>query len=257
MSSKLNSFNFSIENTNFESFVKKISELTKLGEMVKIKFDADGQMLMYSVSAKSIQAPIHAFKGYLSDIDSVIKAKSSVPDTGLNFILLTPKNFVKSVKLFGDETVTGVIKYRPDKKDAHEMVMSSGKLKLNFVGGDPTLIRDLTRQQIEVLSDADNADFSFSIGKDDLLTIKKLSAASVGNDIVNFYVRDNVLSVGDSKWNLEIGACNQPDTKLTMNKKYFSSIENLDTIDVNVYERFIVITTNETLLMISLELDEL
>lgn len=257
MSSKLNSFNFGIERVNFLPFVKKISELAKLGDMVKMKFDSDGYTLMYTVNSKNIQSPIHAFKGIIAETNTIVLPKNSVPDTGLDFILLNPKTFVKNVNLFGDEDISGAFKYRPDKKDSHELTISCGKLKLNFTGGDPLLMKDLTRERVEMLIDPSNADFDFNIEKDDLVKIKKLSAASTGVEIVNFYIREGVLSVGDSKWNLELGECKQPNTKLTMNKKHLNSIENMDTVNINVYERFIVVTNDTTLLMISLELDEL
>lgn len=254
---KLNNYKFEIEESNFDSFVGNISELSKLGDMVKFKLDTDGYMLMYSVNAKNTQSPIHAFKGIITEIDKMFSPKSDMPDTGLNFLMLNPKTFVKNVKLFDTDNIAGVFKYREDKTDAHEMTIHSGKLKLNFVGGDPTIMKDLSRKQIESLINPDNAEFTFDIEKGDLIKIKKLSTSSVGNDIVNFIIKDSILTVGDSKWNLEIGSCNYADKKLTINKKHLNSIENMDKVNINVYDRFIVISNEKTMLMISLELDDL
>ena len=103
----------------------------------------------------------------------------------------------------------------------------------------------------------DNMDFKFLLDKNSYLKIKKLAAITPDdiNDILTLSINDNILTIGENNWDLNICNIEHENMNITFPKKYFKSITfSDDAIDIYVFDSFLLVDNQNTTLLISLEL---
>jgi hypothetical protein len=102
-----------------------------------------------------------------------------------------------------------------------------------------------------------NIDFKFILDKNLYLKIKKMASIvpDSENEILTFTINKNVLSIGESFWDLKICDLEHEDLTITFPKKYFKSITFTDdNVDVFIFDTFLLIDNQNTNLLIALEL---
>lgn len=243
---------FIFNNDNFEMFLKRITDLGKIHTMVKVKMDSE-HILLYARGGDNNTIP--AFKSIMFPIDDIMTA-SDYPN--LDFIILNSGNFVKNSMFYVDKglDIAGKFNIVSGYPIASQLFMTNKKLNVNFVSGDYTQIKDITKQQIEDKMDPALANFSFDIPSDTLNEVRKLAVLN-DTETINIKVKKNKLSFYDKRWSMEICDVNHHDENFVFNKKYLKSIEMGNTITCNMFDTFMLFKENNINLMIGFELSDI
>lgn len=252
MSSNLQTYEFVIEKTNLEEILKCIADLSKINPMVKVKLDEE-DVLFYSRAGTDMTIP--AFKSFQYPLADFIKVDD--PQI-LDFIVLNGGNFVKNCALFldKDEDIIGKLTYSPSAKVANQIYLSNGKLNFNFISGDYTQIKDITKTQIAERMDPNLSNFSFTMSGDTFSEIKKLVNLNK-SEVINIRTKKGKLEFYDKRWSLKVADVDVADDLWTFNNKYLKSIDPSDEIKINMFDQFLLIKENNINLMIGLELSSI
>lgn len=251
-STDIKEIKFSFNRDNYETILDCLKDLAKINTMIKIKFDKN-HVLFYARAGTD--NAISAFKSFLYPIaDFIIMDEYFVMD----FIILNGLNFVKNLELFvkGDDEIQGKLLYKEKDKVASMFYLSNGKLNFNFVTGDYTQIKDITKEQVEQKMDPSLANFSFTMTDDQFNQIKKLVSLNKSEDI-SIRIKKNKLEFFDKRWTLKICDIDQPDEIWSFGNKYLKSIEATNEIVINMFDQFLLIKDNNISLMIGLELSDI
>jgi hypothetical protein len=252
MSSNLQSYEFFIEKDNLEEILKCIADLSKINPMVKVKLDED-DVLFYSRAGTDMTIP--AFKSFQYPIANFIR---TLEPQVLDFIVLNGSNFVKNCALFldKDEEIAGKLMYNQNAKVANQLYLTNEKLNFNFISGDYTQIKDITKTQIAERMNPDNSNFSFTMSGDVFAEIKKLVTLNK-SEVINIRTKKGKLEFYDKRWSLKVADVQVDDDLWTFNNKYLKSIDASDEIKINMFDQFLLIKENNVNLMIGLELSSL
>lgn len=251
--SELKEFSFEFNRANLKEIVTVLKDLTRIDQMIKIKFDQDN-VLFYSKAGKDNS--IHAFKSFLYPIQDFIIADEYI---NIDFIIINGTNFVKNLELFinKDIDVKGKLQYKEKEKVASMMYITDGKLKLNFVTGDYRQIKDISKQDIENKMNPDYANFTFTMTGDDFTEIKKLSALNKA-ETISMRVKKEKLEFFDKRWSVYIQDLpNTEDETWSFNNKYLKSIAGSNEINIHMFDQFLLFKEENIALMIGLELSDL
>lgn len=251
-STNLQSYEFEFVRKNFEEILKCIADLSRINPMIKIKMDEE-DVLFYSRAGNDMTIP--AFKSFLYPLDKFI---TTAEPKILDFIVLNGSNFVKNNLLFldKDNAINGKLLHHNNAKVAAQMLLSNGKLNFNFISGDYTQIKDITKQQIEERMDPSLSNFSFTLDGDTFNEIKKLVNLNK-SEVINIRVKNGKLEFYDKRWSLKVADVTVDDDMWTFNNKYLKSIDPSEEIKINMFDQFLLIKDNNVNLMIGLELSSL
>ena len=241
----------------FPDFIAKIQDLSNINEVVKLKIDSD-KILLYSMKAND--TAVLALKSYIIPTTNYL---DNFSEEGIfDFIIVNAPKFIKGLKFFDIDTQVKMdIIFKPHHENEGVMQIRSaqftnGKLKINSIGGEDSLIRDLNSDLIEARTDIDNSNYSFQISKRDFNDIKKLCAIDSEEKILSIDIEDGkVIASETSKWELQLGEIDSSiNQKIVFNKKYLSNInDNNDLINFYMFETFILAKDEISNLMLSFE----
>jgi hypothetical protein len=229
----------------------RMADLYMITDVARMRVTPD-YILVYA-APKSF----HTFKSARIELAGVATVtKGEVPERGLDFIFLKTRNFVQCIPHF-DSDSPRYLTLRSNKgaASAHELELRDDQLKLKFIGGDQTEIKSLSYEQIQQKMDKSLSDFSFNITGPLLTKVKRL-AQKQDAETVTVTAADGEVRIGQPRWSLLIDQTSD-EVHFNFNKKYLSTIEVTDTIEVHVFDAFLLVDQNDTKLMIGRELDEL
>ncbi len=246
---------FIVKGSKYPDFIDKLSDLTDIGNVVKLKIDRDN-ILMYSLVGETA---VLAFKSYLLNTSDYFEFEDF--DYTLDYVINDAKKFVKN---FNFLNVSNTIEFDIAYKDAPEsdeikhvraIMGTDSRLKLSAVGAEQYKIRDMSKDRLAKTLDITNSKWSFSVHKDDFTDIKKLS--SINDDkILTINIVDNKVKFSEmGKWELDVATVDSDRyNNLVFGKKYLKSVNlNEDYVNFNVFEQFILIKDNESNFMMSFE----
>lgn len=250
-----NKLKFKIKSEKLSDFIDKISDLTKISDTIKLKID-NKNILMYSMLGGSV---LLAFKSYLVDTSDYFEIDEI--DYTLDLVIPSSGKFVKNLAFVKEsEKITMDVSFKVSPDD--EMVMNArslqivaGKLKVNWMGGEQYELRDITKEQLDQRLNLKNRKWSFSISKSEFSDIKKLSSIN-SERIISINITDGVVTLSETgAWELEVDKIDDSrSTNLILNKKFLSSIdENVDKIEFNIFDNFMLLKGINTNLMLSFE----
>jgi hypothetical protein len=138
---------------------------------------------------------------------------------------------------------------------ARGLQVSSGKFKVNWLGGEGGTIRDIGKAALAQRLDVRNKKWTFNVQNNDFLDIKKLS--SINNErIINMDVIKGVVTLSEkSSWELEVDNLNDDrNATLILNKRFlFFLNDKMENIEFLIFENFMLIKDDNSNLMLSFE----
>ena len=253
-----NKIKFKVVPDRFGEFLSKLEDLTKIDDTIKLKIDRDN-ILIYSMMGGNVML---AFKNYLLKTKDYLEFSDELEVT-IDVIIANCKKFVKNLNFLKDlQKTTLEITYKASPDDdtivtARAIQIVSGKLKVNWLGGEHYEMRDINKTILKQRLDLKNKKWSFNINSSDFNDVKKLSNINSTN-IININVTSGkVLMSETAAWEMEIDQISEDrNSNLMLNKKFLSCINETDTgVEFNIFDSFMLITDGNYNLMLSFEQD--
>lgn len=238
----------------FEDFILKLEDLSKIGDVIKMKIDND-DILIYSMVGENM---ILAFKNYILKTNSYFEIKTKV-NTVLDIIIPGSKKFVKNLRMIRkNDPIKVEISWRENDDgigSARFFQIKSGKFKYSQSCGEESEIRNITKESLSQKLSLGSKKWSFVIERSDFEDIKKLSSINSEGKILNLNVDSdgNVLLSESSTWELEIDQVGVSNKNIIFSKSYLGNINEKDKIEFHVFESFILNKDGDCNLMISFE----
>lgn len=242
-----------IEIDKFQTFLSYIKELSLIDPTTVISFNNDYTML-YSFVGKDIN-DIHAFKTVIIKTDEIFNKFKEIENKIL-FIIKDNKKFTRNIQNFidFDENIKMKISFDEENYYSNYLNISNSKLRLKEISGDPVLMsKEITKEDINFLTDKNKSLFNFEISELDFRKIKSMSNIDTTNDILYITINNNELFIGENKWELKICDIDKPNLSISFPKKYFKNLKFTDNTKIYIYENYILISDDNTDLMIVLE----
>lgn len=246
---------FTVKGAKYPEFIGKLSDLTDIGNVVKLKIDKE-HMLMYSLVGETA---VLAFKSYQLNTSDYFDYEDF--DYTLDYVINDAKKFVKNFNFLNVEnTVEFDITFKDapesdDIKHVRAIMGTDTRLKLSAVGAEQYRIRDMSKDRLAKTLDISNSKWSFNVHKNDFADIKKLSTIN-DDKILTIIIVDNTVKFSEmGKWELDVATVDSDRyNNLVFGKKYLKSVNlNDDYVNFNVFEQFILIRDNESNFMMSFE----
>lgn len=250
MAEKTITFKLSLENLN--TYISYIRELSLIDNTIIMLINNEN-LILYSFVGSNLN-DIHAFKDVLVNTNNILVHNKEIEDK-IIFIIKDSKKFVRNLQNFVDfnEDIKMIISYNNDNYSNY-LKISNSKLNIKEISGDPILIgKEITKQDIEHLTNKDQSLFNFTLSEIDYKKIKNLSNIDTINDILYINILDNELFIGENKWELKICNINISPISISFPKKYFKNLRFINNIEIYVFETYILISDNNSDLMIVLE----
>jgi len=248
-----------ISPTKLTELLEIFTSLSKINEIIRIKND-NNSLLLYSLIGPD--NAVHAFKFYELNFNDFFTSDISLVD--LDFTLSNIKNVTKQLQFFTsydkDITFNFSIVDGTDLGAGSKLVKScyinNGIFESFIIGDEPFNIRNLTLESIKQRVSPDIRKFGFKLKLDDFVKIKKLINLNTAYDVIDFIVENNVVKAKEKGWSLKVARTNAEDQKITFHKKYIKNAEELDEIQIDSYDTFVVFRGSNSVLMLTLELQE-
>jgi len=252
---------YKISLDKLEILNSKMKDLTKLDKSIYLKIN-NKTILLYSLVGKG--ANIHAFKSHTQKIEDTFNVVKDDIEEELLYKILDGKRFSNSItmfikymrsqKIFDD--VSFQLTYSPDSFICEKLLIENKKSKEITPGEKPTHDQDIDTDQIDDLMDTDLTNYNFDLAEDDFKYIKSKAGIEKDNDVLYMNIKDDKLSIGENRWDLEIVEIEGLDDEtVSFPKKYFNCI-NFD-VDSNmkiyVAETYLLILGETSNLLISVE----
>lgn len=253
-----NKVKFKIKSEKFADFISKLDDLTKIEDTIKLKIDNDN-ILMYSMMGGNVML---AFKNYLINTRDYLDYGDDL-EYSIDIIIANAKKFVKNLNFIKDsDKVTMEITYKESPDDdtimtGRSLQVVGGKLKVNWMAAEHFEMRDINKVALKQRLDLKGRKWNFSISKSDFSDVKKLSNIN-GERIININIMSGkVLLSENAAWELEIDSIDvDRNANLMLNKKFLSCInDDMENIEFNIFETFMLIKDDISNLMLSFEQD--
>ncbi len=238
----------------FGDFISKLDDLTKIGDIIKMKIDSRN-ILIYSMIGETA---ILAFKSYQLETSKYFDYPDF--DYSLDYVINGAKKFVKN---FGFLNVKEKIQFDINYKDSPDdenikhvraIIATDGRLKLSGIGSEQYKIRDMSIDRLNAALDVKNSKWSFKVSKSDFVDIKKLSSINDDRVISINVVSDKVVFSEIGKWEISVAEPTGDSSILVFGKKYLNSVNlNEDFVSFDMFETFILIKDSDSNLMMSFE----
>lgn len=251
MSDKSYKFSMSLKQIGF--FLDKIHDLLSIDDEILFKINND-KTLFYSVVGE--KKNVNAFKSFIFETNEVFSFENPLPNE-IRYIITNGNKFESTIKNYLDYVEDVKCEFfMNDDTYADNFKFKNSKLKLSVNGGDLRgMNTNIDIDKINKTLDKDNIDFKFILDKTSFLKIKKIGAVDNENDILTLDIIDNELTIGEGSWNLKICDIIHDDMSISFPKKFFKSITfTEDSINVYVFDTFLLIDNKNTTLLIALEL---
>lgn len=254
MSDKLK---FNLKKENFQKFMDRLSDLTSIDSTVKLKIDNE-HILAYSMLGGKVML---GFKNYLLNTKEFFDLNE---DLELTYDVILPNvgKLVKNLEFLSESDKISVeinCKESPDDESlmvARGIQFKGGRLKVKWLAGESYEVRDINKNILKQRLDLRNRDWSFVLTNKEFNDIKKLSSIN-SEKIININVNDGKVIISETKaWELEVDEIEKKSANLIFNKRFFKCINpDLEQIEFNLFETFILIKDSESNLMLSYEQD--
>jgi hypothetical protein len=252
-----NKIKFSIKKENFSDLLDKISNLTSIGDILKIKIDSDN-INMYSMLGSG--GVMLAFKNFLLNTPEYLQTKSEI-EGEYSIVIANAGKFVKNLKFLSEcEKIDMTLSYKGIAEDrvanARSIQISGGKLKINWMAAESYEIKDIKKEFLEQRLNLRNRKWSFTIDNSDFSDIKKLSNIN-SEKVINITVDNGLIKVHENAaWEIEIGKTEKDSANLIFNKRFFKCIDDSPTgVEFSMFDTFILIKEKNSNLMLSYEQD--
>lgn len=246
-------YKFSMTLTQLNFFLEKVHDLLSIDNEILLKINND-KILLYSIVGEKMN--VNAFKSFIFNTIDVFTFSDELPSE-IRFIITNGGKFETTLKNYTDykEDINCEF-YMNDDTYADNFKLKNSKLKLSINGGD---IRGMNTtidiEKINKTLNKDNIDFKFLLDKNSYAKIKKLMSIDTENDILTLNIINNVMTIGEYNWDINICDIEHEDLSITFPKKYFKSISfTEDEINIYVFDTFLLIDNLNTNLLIALEL---
>jgi hypothetical protein len=245
---------FEFNNGKISEFISKLEELTKIEDTIKLKIDSE-HILMYSILGGNVML---AFKNFLVKTNDYFDFKDF--DFTLDVIIANSKKFVKNLQfLTQSDKVSIEMTYKESHDDdtvmnARNIVVSGGKLKVNWLAGEHYELRDINKVALKNNLNIKNRKWSFIISQSDFQDIKKLSNIN-SERIINITIDSGkVLFSEKSAWELELQRIESDrNANLMLNKKFLGCINDSNDVEFSIFDNFMLIQEENSNLMLSFE----
>lgn len=251
---------YKISLDNLEILISKIKDLTKLDKSVFIKID-NQNILIYSLVGKG--SNIHAFKSHIQKLKETFSVIKDELKEEILYKILDAKRFVTSMIVFIRYMRTQEILDDVDFKMTYfdnyiveKLLIKNKKSKEETPGEKSKRDEDIDIEEIDELMNIELTNYSFDLNEEDFRYIKAKTSIEKDNDILYLNIKDDNLSIGETRWEHNIcDITNIKDETISFPKKYFKCI-NYD-IDKNmkiyVADRYLLILGDTSNLLISIE----
>jgi len=235
------------------------TSLGKIHETIRIK-NENNSLLIYSLIGPD--NAVHAFKFY--ELNFLDYFSSNKDFNGLDFVLSNIKNITKQLNFFTgyDKIITfnfSVVNgsdLGAGEKLVKSCYITNDIFESFIIGDEPFIIRNLTLENIKNRVNPELKKFGFKLKLDDFVKIKKLINLNSTNDAIDFTIENNEVKAKEKGWSLKIAKTDAEDQTITFHKKYIKNAEELDEIEVDAYDTFVVFRGSNSILMLTLELKE-
>jgi hypothetical protein len=247
-----------IKPENFSLFVSKIENIAAIDDTVRVKIDSEN-ILMYSMLGGG--NVMLAFKNFLLNTSDFFDIGDF--DYTIDMIIPNAKKFVKNLAFIREMDKIGFdITYKEDEDDellyaVRTFQLSSGKFKVNWLGGELYSVRDIGKAALAQRLNPKDKKWSFNIGNQDFLDVKKLSSINGERIICMDVTKGKVIFSEKSSWELEVDEIESDrNAALILNKRFLSCInDKLENIEFCIFENFMLIKDENSNLMLSFEQD--
>jgi len=237
----------------FEDFVSKLEDLSKIGDVIKMKMDMD-DVLIYSMVGENM---ILALKNYVLKTNEYFDLDGDIDQT-LDIIIPNSRKFVKNLGLIKkDGPIKVEISWRENEEgggSARFFQIKNGKFKFSQPCGEESEIRNIPKEALSQKLNLKSKKWTFRVRKSDFDDIKKLSGINSDGKILNLSVdSDGKVFLSESTWELEVDQIEVANKNLIFNKSYLGNINENNEIQFHVFESFILNRDGDSNLMISFE----
>ena len=252
---------YKISLDKLEELNTKLIDLTKLHKSIFMKF-TNNELLLYTLVGKGVN--IHSFKSHLQSIKDTFSVVKDELEIELLYKILDGKKFANSIKMFIKymrqqeifDDVEFKLTYFPNTGICEKLLVKNKKAKEETPGEKPLNEEDIDTDQIDDLMDIDLTNYNFDLTEEDFRYIKSKAGIEKDNDVLYMNIKNDKLSIGENRWDLEICETNEiEDDTISFPKKYFNCI-NYD-IDKNmkiyVADNYLFILGETSNLLISVE----
>jgi len=239
---------------NFTKFISYSKELSLIDPTIILSLSEE-ILVMYSFVGKDIN-DIHAFKTVISNTNDIFDKTKTIDDK-IVFIIKDSKKFVRNLSNFidFDEELKFKVVYDDSDNNANYIQINNSKLKLKEICGDPILMsKEITKDDIDFLTNKNNALLNFELSEIDFRKIKRMSTIENTNDILYITINNGELSMGENKWELKICDMDKPNLNVSFPKKYFNTLSFKENTKLHLFENYILISDDNSDLMIVLEM---
>ena len=243
-----------IKPDKFNEFSKKLEDLCKISDIIKLKIDSEN-ILMYSIVGETI---LIAFKSYIIKTNDFFEFKNEL-ESVLDIVIAGSKKFVKNLGFIKtSEKIQIDIDTRKNDDNilnARFLQIKNGKFKLGVQGGESFEIRDISKDVLDKRVDIKNEKWSFKVKKEEFQDIKKLSNINSEGKLLHLNSDNGKILLSEmSSWEYQVDELEISDKHLMFNKSFLSSInDNFDYIQFHVFDSFILTKDDESYLMLSFE----
>lgn len=241
--------------TQLDNLLKKIKDLTSINSRIVIRIEKNN-ILLFSFVGDTFK-DIHAFKNYIFQFDQIFTIKKGEIENPIFFISKNGKSLYRKLENFLDyeNEIKCKISIDTDDQCVNFINFSNSKLDIKIIGGDPLIVgSEISIDDINFLMDIDKSLFNFRLNRIDFLKIKKIGA--IENElksVLNLNINNKILSLGETKWKLNITDIDYDDISFSFPKSYFNTINSTDFIDIYAFDGFILCKYDDYNLMIILE----
>lgn len=242
-----------IDKNKIKEFLSYIKELSSIDPTIIFNIQNDVTIL-YSFVGNDIN-DIHAFKTVVLDTNNLFNKNREIQNK-IIFIIKDGKKFFRNIQNFidYDEDIKIKISYNDEDSYSNYLNINNSKLRLKEISGDPVLMsKEITKGDIDYLTNKDKSIFNFNISEVDFKKIKNMSNIDTTNDILNIMINNNELFIGENKWEIKICDIDKSNLNISFPKKYFKNLKFTDNTKIYVYENYILVSDDNTDLMIVLE----
>jgi hypothetical protein len=223
-----------------------------------MKIDKENTLL-YSMLVSG--QTILAFKSYLINTNDFIDYDNF--EHSIDIIIPNAKKFVKNLNFLKNcDKINIEFTYKESPDDDTLMISRSvhikgDRLKINWISGEHYDVRDINKNTLKQRLDLKNKKWSFEINISDFLDIKKLSNINKDKVIMININSGDVIFSEKASWELKVDSLHDDkNANLMLNKRFLNCInDDVDKIEFNIFESFMLIKDNESNLMLSFEQD--
>jgi len=252
---------YKISLDKLEILNSKMKDLTKLDKSIFLKLDNE-TLLLYSLVGKG--ANIHSFKSHTMKIKETFNVIKDELEEEILYKILDGKRFTNSISMFIKymrsqkifDDVEFQLSYYPETFICEKLMIKNKKSKEITPGEKPENNEDIDTDQIEDLMDIDLTNYNFDLEEDSFKYIKSKAGIEKDNDVLYMNIKDEKLSIGENRWDLEIcEIAGLEDETVSFPKKYFNCInfEVDSNMKIYVAETYLLILGETSNLLISVE----